>query len=102
VDTITHVLTGGVMAKAIGDEKIANWGILAGFAMGFFPDSDFILGLFKLCTMLNLMILGGFDQKDLKIAEDNKVICSVYGLFDFRNLPGQFHFFYSPVPFLFL
>ena len=47
MDTITHVLTGGVIAKAIDDEKIGNWGTIAGLAMGFFPDSDFILGLFN-------------------------------------------------------
>ncbi len=47
MDTITHVLTGGVIAKAIDDEKIENWGTLTGLAMGFFPDSDFVLGLFN-------------------------------------------------------
>jgi inner membrane protein len=47
MDTITHVLTGGVIAKAIDDEKIGNWGTIAGLAMGFFPDSDFVLGLFN-------------------------------------------------------
>ena len=47
MDTITHVLTGGVIAKAIDDEKIGNWGTIAGLAVGFFPDSDFVLGLFN-------------------------------------------------------
>jgi inner membrane protein len=47
MDTITHVLTGGVIAKAIHDGKIGNWGTIAGLAVGFFPDSDFILGLFN-------------------------------------------------------
>lgn len=45
MDTMTHVLTGGVIAKAIDDEKIGNWG--TGLAMGFSPDSDFVLGLFN-------------------------------------------------------
>lgn len=47
MDSLTHALTGAVIAKAIGDEKIGNWGTIAGLAMGFFPDSDFVLGLFK-------------------------------------------------------
>ncbi len=47
MDTITHTLTGAIIAKAIGDEKIGNWGTIAGLAMGFFPDSDFVLGLFN-------------------------------------------------------
>ncbi len=47
MDSITHALTGAVIAKAIDDEKIGNWGTVAGLAMGFFPDSDFILGLFN-------------------------------------------------------
>ncbi|PIV21345.1 MAG: hypothetical protein COS40_07840 [Deltaproteobacteria bacterium CG03_land_8_20_14_0_80_45_14] len=41
------VLTGGVIAKAIDDGKNGNWGTIAGLAMGFFPDSDFVLGLFN-------------------------------------------------------
>lgn len=45
MDSITHALTGAVIAKAIDDEKIGNWGTIAGLAMGFFPDSDFVLGL---------------------------------------------------------
>ena len=44
MDIITHTLTGGVIAKAIDDEKVGNWGTIAGLAMGAFPDSDFILG----------------------------------------------------------
>jgi inner membrane protein len=47
MDSITHTLTGAVIAKAIDDEKVGNWGMVAGLAMGFFPDSDFILGLFN-------------------------------------------------------
>ena len=47
MDTITHTLAGAVIAKAIDDKKIGNWGTIAGLAMGFFPDSDFVLGLFK-------------------------------------------------------
>ena len=40
-------LLAAVIAKAIDDEKIGKWGTIAGLAMGFFPDSDFILGLFN-------------------------------------------------------
>ena len=47
MDSLTHVFTGGVIGKAVDDRKIGNWGTIAGFTMGFFPDSDFILGLFK-------------------------------------------------------
>jgi inner membrane protein len=47
MDTITHTITGAVIARAINDEKIGNWGMIAGLAMGFFPDSDFVLGLFN-------------------------------------------------------
>jgi inner membrane protein len=47
VDSITHTLTGAIIARAIDDEKIGNWGSISGLAMGFFPDSDFILGLFN-------------------------------------------------------
>jgi inner membrane protein len=47
MDSITHTLTGGVIAKAIGDEKVGHWGTIAGLSMGFFPDSDFVLGLFN-------------------------------------------------------
>ena len=45
MDSLTHTLTGGVIARAIDDEKVGNWGTIAGLAMGTFPDSDFILGL---------------------------------------------------------
>jgi inner membrane protein len=45
MDTLTHILTGVVIAKAIDDEKIGGWGTVAGVAMGLFPDSDFVLGL---------------------------------------------------------
>jgi len=47
MDSITHTLTGAVIAKAIDDEKIGNWGTIAGLATGFFPDTDFVLGLFN-------------------------------------------------------
>ena len=47
MDTITHMLTGAVVAKALDDKKIGNWGTIAGISMGFFPDLDFILGLFN-------------------------------------------------------
>jgi len=47
VDSITHALTGAVIARAIDDEKIGNWGTIAGLAVGFFPDTDFVLGLFN-------------------------------------------------------
>ncbi len=44
---MTHALTGAVIGKAINDEKIGHWGTIAGLAMGFFPDTDFVLGLFN-------------------------------------------------------
>ncbi len=47
MDSITHTLTGAVIARAINDEKVGNWGTIAGLAMGAFPDSDFVLGLFN-------------------------------------------------------
>lgn len=47
MDSITHTLTGGVIARAIGDEKVGHWGTIAGLSMGFFPDTDFVLGLFN-------------------------------------------------------
>jgi len=47
MDSITHALTGAVIARAIDNEKIGKWGTVAGLAMGLFPDSDFILGLFN-------------------------------------------------------
>jgi inner membrane protein len=47
MDSITHTLTGAVIARAIDDEKIGNWGTIAGLSMGFFPDTDFVLGLFN-------------------------------------------------------
>ncbi len=47
MDSLTHTITGAVIARAIGDEKIGNWGTVAGLAMGAFPDSDFVLGLFN-------------------------------------------------------
>lgn len=47
MDTITHTLVGGLIAKAIDEEKIGSWGTVSGLAMGAFPDGDFILGLFN-------------------------------------------------------
>ena len=47
MDSITHTLTGAVIAKALNDEKVGNWGTIAGLSMGFFPDVDFVLGLFN-------------------------------------------------------
>ncbi len=47
MDTFTHALTGAVIARAIDDEKVGKWGTVAGLAMGLFPDSDFVLGLFN-------------------------------------------------------
>lgn len=47
MDSLTHTLTGAVIARAIDDEKVGNWGTIAGLAMGFFPDTDFVLGLFN-------------------------------------------------------
>lgn len=47
MDSLTHALTGVVIAKAINDEKVGNWGTIAGLAVGLFPDSDFVLGLFN-------------------------------------------------------
>jgi inner membrane protein len=46
MDSFTHALTGAVIARAIHDEKIGKWGTLTGLAIGLFPDSDFVLGLF--------------------------------------------------------
>jgi len=47
MDSLTHTLTGGVIARAISDEKIGKWGTIAGLAVGIFPDTDFVLGLFN-------------------------------------------------------
>lgn len=47
MDTLTHVVTGGVIARAIDDHKVGHWGTAAGLAMGAFPDADFILGFFN-------------------------------------------------------
>ncbi len=44
---MTHTLTGVVIARAIDDKKIGHWGTIAGLSMGFFPDTDFVLGLFN-------------------------------------------------------
>ncbi len=46
MDSMTHILTGGVIARAINDKKLGAWGTIAGLAVGFFPDTDFVLGLF--------------------------------------------------------
>ena len=47
MDSLTHVVTGGVIARALQDEKVGRWGTIAGLAMGAFPDIDFVLGLFN-------------------------------------------------------
>jgi len=47
VDSLTHAMTGAVIARAIDNEKIGNWGTIAGLATGIFPDLDFVLGLFN-------------------------------------------------------
>ena len=47
MDSLTHTLTGLAIAKAVDDERIGGWGSVAGLAMGFFPDTDFALGLFN-------------------------------------------------------
>jgi inner membrane protein len=47
MDSLTHILTGAVIARAVNDEKLGPWGTVAGMAMGFFPDTDFVLGLFN-------------------------------------------------------
>ena len=47
MDSLTHTLTGLAIAKAVDGERIGGWGSVAGLAMGFFPDTDFILGLFN-------------------------------------------------------
>lgn len=47
MDSITHALTGAVIAKAIDDKRIGNWGFVTGLVMGYFPDIDFVLGLFN-------------------------------------------------------
>jgi len=47
MDSVTHTLTGAVIGRAIDDDKLGNWGTIAGLAVGAFPDSDFILGLFN-------------------------------------------------------
>ncbi len=47
MDSLTHVVTGAVVARAIDGQRIGSWGMVAGLAMGAFPDSDFVLGLFN-------------------------------------------------------
>jgi inner membrane protein len=47
MDSFTHMVTGAVLARAVGDERVGNWGTLAGVAMGIFPDSDILFGLFN-------------------------------------------------------
>jgi inner membrane protein len=47
MDSLTHTLTGLAIARAVDDERIGGWGSVAGLAMGFFPDTDFVLGLFN-------------------------------------------------------
>jgi len=46
MDSLTHIMTGAVIARAIDNEKIGNWGTIAGLVTAIFPDSDFVLGLF--------------------------------------------------------
>ena len=45
MDSLTHAITGAVIGKALEDEEVKPWGTIAGVATGFFPDSDFVLGL---------------------------------------------------------
>jgi len=47
MDSITHTLTGAVIGRAISDEKLGNWGTVAGAALGIFPDSDILFGFFS-------------------------------------------------------
>jgi inner membrane protein len=47
MDSFTHMVTGAVLAGAVGDEKVRRWGTVAGIAMGIFPDSDMVLGFFN-------------------------------------------------------
>jgi inner membrane protein len=47
MDSITHTITGAVIARAVQDEKVGHWGTIAGVTMGIFPDTDFVLGLFS-------------------------------------------------------
>ncbi len=47
MDSLTHTLTGAVIARAIDDKKLGYWGAVAGLTAGIFPDSDFVLGLFN-------------------------------------------------------
>ncbi len=60
MDTFTHILAGGVIAKAINDEKIGNWGTLAGLAVGLFPDADIALGFFN--RQLSIQYHRGFTH----------------------------------------
>jgi inner membrane protein len=47
MDSLTHTLTGAVIARAIDDKKLGHWGTVAGLTAGIFPDADFVLGLFN-------------------------------------------------------
>ena len=47
VDSVTHTITGALIARAVQDEKIGRWGTIAGVAAGIFPDTDFVFGLFS-------------------------------------------------------
>ncbi len=47
MDSMTHILTGGMISMAIDDKKVGNWGTIAGLTVGFFPDTDFVFGLFN-------------------------------------------------------
>jgi inner membrane protein len=64
-------MTGAVIAKAIDGEKLDKWGIVAGLAMGAFPDMDFALGLFN--RQFHLQYHRGFTHSILLIP--------FYGLF---------------------
>ncbi len=46
MDSLTHTLTGAVISKAMDGKQVGNWGTLAGLAMGFFRDFNFLFGLF--------------------------------------------------------
>ena len=66
MDSFTHALTGAVIAKALDDKKVGNWGTVAGLAMGIFPDSDFVLGLFN--RQFHLQYHRGFTHSILGAA----------------------------------
>jgi len=65
MDSLTHVVTGAVIARALDDKKVGNWGTVAGLAMGIFPDLDFVLGLFN--RQFHLQYHRGFTHSLLLI-----------------------------------